>query len=182
MGKLVVYRLAAQRAGQEVTASIGITIQCSTSWFFGDQFAPANSGCPQGPSSVARARFQPFERGYAMYLYLPASGLDTVYGLVSTDNRFITYPMTWDRTTSYNCAGSPPAGKYAPQGVFDWMFCNTNAPVGSWNSALGWGVSAINKDDRTIQYEEGSGAFYIDSPVGVFRFSGPSPNSWTKIT
>jgi hypothetical protein len=179
-GRLVVYRLAVQRAGQEVTLSVGITIQCTISWFFGDQFAPANAGCPQDVAAKGGGRFQSFERGYG--IYVNANNLNTVYGLVNQDNRFIGYTVTWDQATTYNCKGSPPSGKFAPLAVFDWTFCNTLAPVGSWIDAWGWGTGDINKDQRTIQFEQGTGAFFIDSPVGVFRFNGPSPNTWTKIT
>jgi hypothetical protein len=179
-GKLVVYRLAVQRAGQEVSLSVGITIQCSMAWFFGDQYAPANSGCPQAAAVTGPARFQPFERGYTFYIN--ASNLNTVYGLANQDNRYINYGMSWDQTTAYNCAGSPPGGKFAPQGVFDWMYCNTNAPVGTWSQAVGWATTNLNTDQRTIQFEQGTGAFYIDSPVGVFRFSGSPNNTWQKIT
>jgi len=177
-GRVVVYRLAVQRGGQEVTFSLAITIQCSLSWFFGDQFAPPNAGCPQAAATETSARFQQFERGYALYL----SSTNLTYGLVNQDSRYISYNMTWDQSTTYNCYGSPPGGKFAPGGVFDWMFCNTNAPVGIWINALGWGTGSLNTEKRKIQVEDGTGAFYIDSPVGVFRFNGPSPNTWTKIT
>jgi hypothetical protein len=179
VGRVVVYRLAAQRGGQEVTFSLAITVQCSLSWFFGDQFAPPNAGCPQAAGTLGSARFQPFERGYGFYIN--ANNLNTVFGLVNQDNRYISYPATWDMTTTYGCAGSPPGGKFAPQDVFDWLYCTTLAPVGSWIDGLGWATSAINKEQRTIQYEAGTGAFYLDSPVGVFRLE-PSSGKWTKIT
>jgi hypothetical protein len=179
VGRVVVYRLAAQRGGQEVTFSLAITVQCSVSWFFGDQFAPPNAACPQAAAVKSSARFQPFERGYALDLVI--NNVNTAIGLVNQDNRYISYTMAWDLTTTYNCAGSPPSGRFAPQEVFDWMYCNTLAPVGSWIDGLGWATSAINKDQRTIQFESGTGAFYIDSPVGVFRFE-PSSGRWTKIT
>jgi len=185
-GRVVVYRLVAQRAGQEVTSSLAITIQCSLSWFFGDQFAPPNAGCPQAAGAIGGGRFQQFERGYA--ILVTANNLNQVYGLVNQDSRYIAYTMTWDQATTYNCYGSPPSGKFAPLGVFDWLFCNTNPPVippgqgNPWLNALGWGTGDLNKEQRTIQFENGTGAFYVDSPVGVFRFNGPSPNTWTKIT
>ncbi len=178
-GRVVVYRLAAQRGGQEVTFSLAITIQCSISWFFGDQYAPPNAGCAQAASVTGSARFQPFERGYMFFIN--ANNMNTVYGLANQDNRYISYPMTWDQATAYNCAGSPPSGKFAPQAVFDWMYCNTNAPVGTWSQAIGWATANIDTGQRTIQYESGTGAFYIDSPVGVFRFE-PATGKWTKIT
>ncbi|MEO8610834.1 MAG: hypothetical protein ABI690_23255 [Chloroflexota bacterium] len=177
-GKVVVYRLAVQRNGQEVTLSVPVTIQCSTSWFFGDQYAPANAACPSGPSAIASGRFQSFERGYMVYV--AANNLNTLYGMVNQDNRFIGSIVTWDQTTSYNCAGSAPSGKFPPLAVFDWAYCNTNAPIGSWSNALGWGTSDINKDQRTIQYETGNTVFYVDAPVGVFRLDSGT-GTWTKV-
>jgi hypothetical protein len=177
-GKLVVYRLAAQRAGQEVSLSVGITIQCPTSYFFGDQYAPANAACPAGGSITGGGRFQSFERGYM--IYVAANGLNTVYGLVNQDSRFNGTVVTWDQTTTYNCNGSPPGGKFAPLAVFDWAFCNSNAPIGSWNSALGWGTTDINKDQRTIQYETGNTVLYVDAPVGVFRLD-TGTGTWSKV-
>jgi hypothetical protein len=181
-GRTVIYRLAVQRAGQEVTLSVPITIQCTTSWFFGDQFAPSNTPCPAGPSAKGGARFQQFERGYM--IYINANSLNQVFGLANQDNRYIGYVVTWDQATAYNCNGSPPSGKYAPLAVFDWTFCNTNPPIasGKWIDVLGWGTSDINKEQRTIQYEQDTGGFFVDSPVGVFRFSGPSTSVWAKIT
>jgi hypothetical protein len=182
VGRVVVYRLAAQRGGQEVTFSLAITVQCSVSWFFGDQFAPPNAGCPQAAAVKGSARFQPFERGYALDLVI--NNVNTAIGLVNQDNRYITYTMGWDLTTVYNCFGSPPPGKFAAQDVFDWLFCaGNNPPVasGTWLDQAGWATSPINKDQRTIQFESGTGVFYIDSPVGVFRFE-PSSGKWTKIT
>ena len=180
MGKVVVYRLAVQRAGQETSLSVGITIQCSTAWFFGDQYAPANANCPAGASMSGGGRYQSFERGYG--IYVAANSLNQVYGLVNQDSRYGGAIVTWDQTTTYNCNGSPPGGKFAPLAVFDWLFCGsgTNAPVGSWFSALGWGTSDINKDQRTIQYETGNTVLYVDAPVGVFRLDS-STRIWTKI-
>jgi hypothetical protein len=45
-----------------------------------------------------------------------------------------------------------------------------------------WAISnTYNTDNRTIQFEQNTGAFYVDAPVGVFRFNGQSPTTWTKI-
>ncbi|MBZ0284414.1 MAG: hypothetical protein K8L97_26985 [Anaerolineae bacterium] len=181
-GKLVVYRLVAQRGGQEVTQSIAITVQCATGWFFGDQFAPADAGCPTAAGAVGPGAFQPFERGYM--IYINANSLNTVYGMTTSDGRFISYPNGWDGVTTYSCWGTTGGGLFAPQTMFAWMYCNTNTPIaiqGAWGQAVGLATSTINSDNRTIQYEDGTGAFYIDSPNGsVFRFV-PNTGAFTKI-
>jgi hypothetical protein len=179
LGRLVVYRLVAIRGGQEATASVPITIQCSIGWFFGNEFAPPGSGCPTAVGAIGQGAFQSFERGFMVYVN--ANGLNTIYGLQAQNNLYIGYTNGWDGTTSYTCFGTPPSGLLAPQELFAWAFCNTNAPIGSWTGALGWATSGLNRDQRTIQFEEGTGAFYIDAPVGVFRFSDPQTRTWTKI-
>jgi hypothetical protein len=69
--------------------------------------------------------------------------------------------------------------------MFNWAYYSTLAPIGSWNSSIGWGTTDINSDPRTIQWEGspgGSGAFYIDAPGGaVYRFSGGDSGTWGRL-
>jgi hypothetical protein len=180
IGQLVVYKLTAQRGGKEATASLPITVTCAIDWFFGRAFAPPGSGCPRAVGAIGPGAFQQFERGFM--IYVNANNLNTVYGLQTQDSRYIAYTNGWDGTTIDNC-GTPPQGLFAPQNMFNWAYCRTNAPVGSWNSAVGWATGGLDTGNRTIQFEEGTGAFYIDAPVGVFRFSGPAPagTTWQRI-
>lgn len=178
-GRLVVYRLAAIRNAQEVTASVPITVQCATAWFFGSQFAPPEAGCPIGPQVVGPGAFQSFERGFM--IYVNANSLNTIYGAQTLDSRYISYASGWDGVTTYSCFGTPPSGLLPPQNMFAWAYCNTNAPVGGWSSAIGFALGNIDTGNRTIQFED-TGAVYIDSPLGVFRFSGDSNRTWRKIT
>jgi hypothetical protein len=178
LGKLVIYRLVAIRNAQEVTFSIPITVSCSTAWFFGNQFAPPNAGCPTGAQSSGPGAFQQFERGFMIYLNV--SSANRIYGGQNDGARYIEYQNGWDGSTTYSCFGTPPGGFFAPQNMFAWAYCNTNAPIGVWSSAVGWAIGNIDTNNRTIQYED-TGAFYIDSPIGVFRFTGPSTSQWTKI-
>lgn len=180
--KLTVYRLVALRGGMEASQSISITVQCSTGWFFGDQYAPPEAGCPTAVGAKGPGAFQPYERGF--FIYVNANGLNTIYGLTSSDSRFISYPNGWDGSTVYACNGKPPSGLFAPTAMFDWMYCRTNPPIavqGGWGISIGLGTTTVNNDDRTIQYEDGTGVVYIDSPVGVFRFV-PSTGLYSKIT
>lgn len=179
LGKLVVYRLTAIRGSEQVTMSVPITVACSIAWFFGNEFAPQDAGCPTAVGAIGNGSFQSFERGYM--IYANANGLNTVYGLQNDRNMYIPYTNGWDGTSTFSCFGSPPSGLLAPQDMFAWTYCNTNAPIGGWSQAVGWATSAINRDQRTIQFEDTTGAFYIDSPVGVFRFSNPQTRTWMKI-
>ncbi|MBL8156339.1 MAG: hypothetical protein JNM70_19320 [Anaerolineae bacterium] len=178
-GRLVVYRLVAIRNAQEVNASLPITVQCATAWFFGSQLAPPDSGCPTGPQAVGPGAFQSFERGFMVYIN--ANSLNTVYGAQNQDTRYISYANGWDGATTYSCFGTPPGGLFPPQNMFAWAYCTTNAPVGGWNSAIGFALGNLDSGNRIIQFED-TGAIYIDSPLGVFRFSGDASRTWRKIT
>ncbi len=174
----IIYRLVAKRGGQLATRSIPITISCAASWFFGNEFAPAGSDCPSGPPEILPGAFQPFERGFMVWI---GGARNFVVGADSTTNRYMRYANTWDGVTVYPCAcGSAPAGFLDPQGIFNWAYNNTLAPIGTWNSAIGWAINNIDQSARQIQFEEG-GAFYIETPIGVFRFSGEAAGTWTKI-
>ncbi|MEZ4671991.1 MAG: hypothetical protein R3E39_29145 [Anaerolineae bacterium] len=177
-GTLIVYRLVALRGGQEANRSLAITIQCSTAWFFGSQYAPQGAGCPTGPQVSGYGAYQQFERGFMVYI--AGNSLNTVYGAQNQDARYISYASGWDLTSTYSCYGTVPSGLFAPEGVFAWTYCNTNAPIGGWNSALGFATGPANNENRTYQFED-TGAIYIDSPVGVYRFSGVSNLTWIKV-
>jgi hypothetical protein len=178
-GSLVVYRLVAIRGGQEVTKSLPITIQCPIAWFFGNEFAPPGAGCPTAVGAVGTGAFQPFEHGFM--IYVNADNINSIYGLVTQDSRYISYKNAWDGSSQ--TGSSPPSGRFAPQQMFNWAYFNTNAPIGSWANVLGWATGNIDTGSRTIQYEQGTGGFYIDSPVGVFRLSGTNTTglTWQRI-
>ncbi len=179
LGKLVVYRLAAQRGGQEVQLSLAVAVQCATPWFFGNEYAPADAACPSAAAAFGPGGFQTFERG--IMLYVNANAMNRVYGLQNQDSRYIEYTSGWDGVATFSCFGAPPAGFFVPQGVFAWLYCSTNAPVGSWSGSLGWATANLDSSSRTIQMEEGTGGFFVDSPIGVYRFLGPSKGTWVKI-
>ncbi len=178
-GRLVVYRLVAIRGGEQAQQSIPITISCATPWFFGNELAPPNSGCPTTVGSVGDGKFQPFQRGFM--IYVDANGVNTVYGLQNDGNRYISYVSGWDGTGFPEYGEPPNSSLIKPREQFRWAFLETLAPVGTWESAIGWGTAEINRDSRTIQFEE-NGAFYIDGPNNaVFRFSGGSSGTWTRL-
>lgn len=177
LGRLVVYRLVALRGGQETSRSIPVTVNCSIAWFYGSEIAPVGSGCPVALGAIAAGKFQSFERG--VMIFVTANGLNRIYGLQNEGSRYISYANGWDGgSLDYPSA---PGGLHRPAEEFRWAFLNTNAPVGTWQNAIGWGTAEINRDPRTIQYED-TGAFYIDSPIGVYRFSGGDSGTWVKIS
>ena len=180
LGRVVSYRFVAIRNGVEDSRTIAVSVACQFSWFFGDQYAPQNAGCATTPIT-ADGRYQSFENG--LMLYVSANGLNHVYGLQNTNALYIGYSNAWDGSTLNN-AGAPN-GRFMPQEMFNWAYYNTLAPIGSWNSAIGWGTANIVNAPRTIQWEVavgGSNPFYIDAPDGaIYRFSGGDNGSWNRL-
>jgi hypothetical protein len=178
LGRLIIYRLIAIKNGQQAIQNAGVTILCQYTWFFGDQFAPADAACPSNVGSLGEGRFQGFERGFM--IWVNADGLNRVYGMDSS-GRYIAYTSTWDGTTTYSCYSTPPTGLFEPEAVFNWAYCNTNAPIGGWAASIGWASGTINADNRTIQFEQGTNVAYVDTPVGVIRFIGGDNGTWQRI-
>lgn len=178
LGKTVIFKLIAIRGGQETSFSIPIIIQCAIAWFFGNEFVSPNSGCPTGYEISGPGSFQQFERGFL--LYINANNLNMIYGGQNQGARYITYSNGWDGITMYTCFGTPPSGLFSPQNIFAWVYCTTNAPIGGWSNAIGWGINNTDYTNRTIQFED-TGAFYIDSPIGVIRFTGSSGSTWQMV-
>lgn len=177
-GRVSVYRLVASNAGVELTQSISVTITCAVPWFFGDQNAPADAGCPQALGASAAGAYQTFERG--QMIYVTANGLNRVYGLQNDGSRYIAYPNTWDGTTINN--NPAPSNLFIPQQMFNWIYYTTNAPIGAWSQQVGWATGNIDQSARTIQFEANSPRFYIDVPGGgVYRFSGGDSGQWQRI-
>ncbi len=179
-GRVITYRLIAVRNGVETSQSIPVTVTCQFAWFFGDQYQPANAGCP-AVATTADGRYQPFERG--VMFYLTANGLNRIYGVQYDQSLYTAVSNGWDGTTLNNSA--PPNGRFMPQEMFNWAYYNTLAPIGSWNGALGWATSNIVSAPRTIQFENavgGNNPFAIDAPDGaVYRFSGGDSGTWMRL-
>lgn len=173
---LIVYRLVALRGANEVTESFPVTIMCPIPWFFGNEFAPPGSGCPVTLGAIGTAQYQAFERGYMVYVN--ANNMNRIYGLVTGSNQYQAYNSGYTADAPYLPV---PSGFYAPEGHLRWAFMNTNAPIGDWQSALGWGITPLDTSQRTIQFSD-NGMFFVDTPQGtVFRFSGGDSGTWLQV-
>jgi hypothetical protein len=178
LGRQVIYRLVAIRGGVEIGFSLPITIQCAATWFFGNEFAPPNAGCPTGPQISGPGAFQSFERGFMLYINFNSQNI--IYGAQNQDTRYAAVNNGWDGVTTYTCFGTPPGGLLAPANMFAWAFCNSNAASSTWNAAIGFATQPIDTGNRTLQVED-TGAFYIDSPLGILRFGGPNNLTWSRV-
>jgi len=178
-GRVFSVRLVATRLGQEALRSIVFNVTCPLMWFFGDQFAAPHAPCPSPTSSINGA-YQGFERGFMIHL---GGAFNRIYGLQNDGARYIAVLNGWDGATLN--ASPAPAGLRIPEQMFNWVYYNTLAPIGTWNSALGWANTPIALGPRIIQFEGAqspTAPFYIDTPVGaVFRFSGGDSGTWTRI-
>lgn len=181
LGPQVIYRLVVTRGGREVSQSVPVQIICTVPWFFGNQFAPPDAGCPPAVGAITNGAFQRFERG--LMIYVPSGGQNRIYGLQDEGSRYLVILNQWDGVTERT--DPAPSGLFIPQQMFNWAYYNTLAPTGTWNSAIGWAIMPIDLGPRTIQFENaigGSNPFYIDTPDGaVYRFSGGDSGTWTRI-
>lgn len=181
-GKQVIYKLVALRGGLEVSQSLPIVINCTVGWFFGDQFAPPAAGCPTAVGAVAGGAYQPMERG--VMIWTNANGLNKVYALFNSNNTYTSFVSGWDGAAQTPNYGSPPSGYLSPTRQFRWVYNNTLPTVipGTWVQVMGWATTEINQDNRTIQFEQGTNAIYIDAPGGaVYRLVGGDSGTWAKI-
>lgn len=198
-GSTVTYRLAVSRGGQEVTSTLTITIgtatgaaNCPTPWFFGNEIAPADAGCPTGAAAQVTAAYQPFQTGRMFYLSSAGNLQNYIFTLIDPSNGTqgdMTQNVNgWDNQSTYatqNCGGTPPTGTVEPQQMFAWAFCGTLAPGGFWATTIGFATASIDTSQRTFQLDS-NGTIYVDTPAGnVYRLvpvaSGQLTSQWTKI-
>jgi len=177
-GRIIGYRLVVGRAGVERNALLNVTITCSFSFFFGDQFAPPDADCPQDFGTAGDGAIQTFQAGYM--IYINANGRNEIYALLNSGAQFVRIPNGWDGTTINSSPA--PDGLFIPQRMFNWAYYNTNSPQGAWNAVLGWAISDIDTSPRSIQSETNQLKLYIDAPGGVlFRLTTQSGNTGTWV-
>lgn len=173
VGRTTIFRLIAMRGGQEARMELPVTVSCSISWYFGDQFAPAGSSCPSALGAIAAGEFQTYERG--VMIYTNANAINKVYILQNQDARYAGFTPGTPPTNTSSCAT-------APVGNFLWAYLSSSGPSGPWPTVLGCPTAVADPSQRTIQFETSTGAFYIDGPGGaVYRFSGGDAGTWVRI-
>lgn len=195
-GASISYRITAKRNQQEVTSTLTITVSgtggggtpCTIPWFFGNEYAPANAGCPTVAATQVNGAHQAFQTGRMISIEA------TIYTLINTGSptsgELTQNFNTWDGSSEYanysSCSSTPiPAGLFAPQQMFANVYCNTLGPLGIWQNSLGFATAPIETGLRMIQVDP-SGALYVDSPDGsVYRLQpvpvGQQTTIWTKI-
>lgn len=179
----VIYRLTAIRGVQETSQSIPIQVQvaCNPPWFFAAQ--GLNIGCPNGGSNLVAVKVQFFQQG--LMISYSFNGQNLVYGMTNNNN-YLSYNVGWDGTTVHSSScGSPPAGFFEPQDVFNWAFHTTNGPSARWCDTLGWPTGPANLVGQgNIQFAQNpTGSFYLDVPgFGIAFISGTDNiGTWVRV-
>lgn len=159
----VTFRLVASRGGQEANAPLAVTIQCPVSWFFGDDLAPADAGCPDEVGAVGNGAFQPFERG--VMIRVTADDEDEIFVLIDSGNRYEVYENEWDGDDDdLDTDDDPPDDLELPEEEFNYVYYNEDAIDESFGTDLGWATDDRNDNDRTIQFNADRSRFFIDGP------------------
>lgn len=178
----VIFRLMVSTNGI-VTSSqpVVVGITCPANWFFGDQFAPAGTGCPAAVGAIGQGAFQRFERGFMVYIN--ANGLNRICAVQDSGSAYLCMVNGWDGH-SINTSPAPNGGPIPAQ-MFNWAYYNTLGLGGTWNSVIGWPVMDIAVGDRTIQFENSLGwgnPFFVDTADGtVVHFSGGDSGTWVRV-
>lgn len=181
-GRQAIFRLVATRNGVVRTSTpVTVVFTCAASWFFGDQYAPAGSGCAAAAGAVGGGAFQRFDNGFM--IYLNANGLNRICIGQTLTQQYVCVANGWNGS-SINTTPAP-SGRFIPGQMLNWAYYNTLGFGGTWNALLGWGTMDIAVGDRTVQWENsvgGTNAFYVDTADGtIIRFSGGDTGTWARI-
>jgi len=177
-GDRAVYRLVANRGGQQTITEVVVTFSCTTDWFF--NVAAPGGACPSGGATNVVGSYQPFERGI-MFMYTNRNGVQRVCGLQNQNNRYLCYDNGWDGSTE-PFTDSAPGGLDEPDDMFNWAFDSTLASGGQWVDIIGWATSGSpNNNNVTTQYDTNN-RLYIRVPSGTYYLNGDANSgTWTKI-
>jgi hypothetical protein len=187
VGPTVTYRLVVSGAnGQEQFQTVVVQVQavCPAAWFFNN--APADVGCPSGPSVTIQGQMERFQNG--VMINMVYNGQNQVYGFNTVDSQYAVYPSQWDGVSTYSDpgCGTPGFSTTQPAGVFNWAFYNTLGTFGNWcnpQTGIGWALGGITATSFRVQTAQQSTTLFIDIPnFGILRMTGTSPiGSWSRL-
>ncbi len=127
-------RMVNDVTGQEATARKTLSWPCKYSYFF----QPGPGICPREAALAVDGAFQPFQRGFMIWLPRPELAQPSIY-VFSNDGRVSLYPDTWSADDPGNALDeTPPDGLFEPVGGFAKVW--REHP--SVREDLGWGVAA----------------------------------------
>jgi hypothetical protein len=134
-------------SGQEAFASFSVSWPCDHDYFF----QPEPARCPQSAAIVSEGAFQPFERGFMIWLHRPDLPQPSVYAFTNNGQLFI-YPDTWSAGDPANATEeTPPEGLFEPVGGFGKVW-REQPHV---RDSLGWGTAKEALYSVKFQVEAG---------------------------
>jgi len=126
--------------------NIQIAVECQFTWFAGD-----NPGCPLTPPTNPMIAYQPFERGFMLWI-------EPEIWVFFGDGTGYILPDTWDGSpVIWNEA--PPTDLFQPERGFGWLWTQN----GYINARLGWATAPEQGFTTTLQ----SGAFQTPFASGM---------------
>ncbi len=177
-GSFALYRLVANRGGQQTITELTIQFTCTTTWFF--SVNPPGGGCPSGSATNVAGSYQPFERGI-MFMYTDRTGTQRVCGLQNLNVRYLCYDNGWDGSTE-PFTDSPPSGLSQPDDMFNWAFDSTLGSGGRWVDVIGWATSGSPDNSNVTTQYDASNRLYIRVPGGTYFLDGNElSGTWIKI-
>lgn len=147
--------------GQETTAVEVLPWDCDHSYFF----QPGPAICPRDAALVVDGAFQPFERGFMIWLPQPDLVSPSIF-VFTDDGRVSLYPDTWSADDpDNNLDETPPEGLFEPVGGFAKVWREHPSVRGD----LGWGTAAEYLYSASYQSEAREmlpGVSYLTRPDG----------------
>jgi LysM repeat protein len=154
-------RMVNDVTGQEAAATAVMSWACQHSYFF----QPPPEACPVDAALVVEGAYQPFERGFMIWLPRPDLAQPSIY-VFTDDGRVSLYPDYWTVDDLDNGPGeSPPDGLFEPVGGFAKVW--REHP--SVRDDLGWGTAEERLYTVTYQAEAREslpGVSYLTRPDG----------------
>lgn len=147
--------------GQEATARAVLSWACEHDYFF----QPSPAICPRDAALVVQGAYQPFERGFMIWLHRPDLAQPSIY-VFTDDGRVSLYPDTWsDGDPANTLDETPPEGLFEPVGGFAKVWREHSAV----RDDLGWGTA--NEWLYTVTHQAEAresipGVTYITRPDG----------------
>lgn len=155
--------LRVQGNGQEVTISNYISIICHASeWFF--DVPPVT--CPSDTPTTTNAAFEPFERGFMLWL----EDSDIIYVFFESPNHPVTmfYGPLYLVTPAAPVTDEPPDGFYAPTSGFGHIWRGEVPGSENVRDWLGWATEpeySFTATHQQVNYEYNT-LFYLSLPNG----------------
>lgn len=147
--------------GEEISETIRVNWPCTHDYFF----SPGPERCPRDAPLVTTGAFQPFERGFMIWLPQPGSAHPSIYVFQDT-GQVLLYSDTWtDAEPEYDPALIPPEGLYQPVRGFGKVW----REVPGLMDKLGWATLPESAYQVTYQGEAREsipGVVYLTHPDG----------------